>query len=358
VADAVAEESTAARATLLRNIWYHALPSAALAAGKTRAKVIAGEPVVFARTPDGRAFALRDICPHRGITLSSGKFDGETHQCRYHGWRFNGEGVCTLIPSLVRGQELDISKIRVRSYPLHEAQGQLWIFIGDRPGQEPPADASLPRLPGFCDRGPNLVDSMVFPVSIDHAVIGLMDPAHGPFVHENWYWRRPSSMHDKAKAFGPAPLGFCMRRHAPSKNAFAYKFLGGKPETEISFRLPGVRIEVVETGRHGLVNFTAVTPITETETEITHCMYWTLPLPPPIPWLIKRGFVRPFIIQDRDAVVEQRKGLSYDPRLMLIPDADTMARWYFQLKAEWQASQGQGRAFVNPVPETVLRWRS
>jgi len=32
-----------------------------------------------------------------------------------------------------------------------------------------------------------------------------------------------------------------MARHAPSKNSRAYRLLGGKPETEITFRLPGLR---------------------------------------------------------------------------------------------------------------------
>ena len=68
-----------------------------------------------------------------------------------------------------------------------------------------------------------------------------------------------------------------MLRHAPSSNSTAYKLLGGKMTTEISFRLPGIRIEHVEAGRNALVGLTAVTPITTEATMIHQLMYWTMP---------------------------------------------------------------------------------
>jgi len=54
----------------------------------------------------------------------------------------------------------------------------------------------------------------------------------------------------------------------------------------------------------------------------------------------------------------QAVGLADDPPLMLIDDADTQAKWYYRLKKEWSASRAEGRGFVNPVKERVLRWRS
>src|ERR1700733_1298469 len=172
---------------------------------------------------------------------------------------------------------------------------------------------------------------MNFPCFIDHAVMGLMDPAHGPFVHQSWWWRSRHSIHEKAKPFGPSHLGFTMRRHKPSKNSFGYKILGGAPETEISFQLPGVRIEHIRTGKRVVGNLTCVTPISETETEITHLIYANSP------WLkmlspIVKIFAKRFLKQDRDVVVMQQDGLKYERNLMLIRDADTQARWYQQLK--------------------------
>ena len=54
----------------------------------------------------------------------------------------------------------------------------------------------------------------------------------------------------------------------------------------------------------------------------------------------------------------QQTGLKHDPRLMLVDDADTQAKWYYALKKAWAKSNAEGEAFVNPVKARILRWRS
>jgi phenylpropionate dioxygenase-like ring-hydroxylating dioxygenase large terminal subunit len=340
-------------ASPLREMWYFALCGAMLKRGRMLAKALLGEPLLLGRAADGRVFALRDICPHRGMPLSCGAFDGRDVECCYHGWRFDPSGQCTAIPSLVPEQDFDIARIRVKRYPAVEVQGNIWVYLGEDPAGAPP----VPVLPGVGERPPDLYESLRFPCAIDHAVVGLMDPAHGPFVHRAWWWRSRRSIHEKAKAFAPAPYGFTMLRHAPSTNSNAYRLLGGKPETEITFRLPSIRIEEIRTGRHSLVNLTAVTPLGPGESEINHAIYWTLP------WLralrpLIRPYVRAFLRQDRDIMVLQQQGLRHEPPLLLINDADTQAKWYYRLKNEYVRARAENRAFVNPVKERVLRWRS
>lgn len=337
----------------LRNIWYFVLPSARLKAGQMVAKTLCGEPIVLARTPEGQAYALRDICPHRGIPLSDGQMVGGEVECCYHGWRFNAAGSCTCIPSLTKDQEMDLNRIKVKAYPVTERLGGVWLWLG-----EDEADFSkLPDVPAGAGPAPKVAEVMEFPCFIDHAVIGLMDPAHGPFVHQSWWWRSARSIHEKAKAFGPGPYGFTMIKHRPSSNSRAYKILGGVPETEIRFQLPGIRIEHIVVGRHQVVNFTAVTPITKDKTEITQLIYWT------VPWLsllkpFLMPYVRAFLGQDKRVVVLQQRGLAHNPPLMLIKDADTMARWYYQLKNEYLRAGQEQREFENPVRAQTLRWRS
>ena len=340
---------------LLKDIWYFALPSAALETGRLVARALLGEPVVFGRGPDGVAFALRDICPHRGIPLSDGRMAGCEVECCYHGWRFGPDGVCTAIPSLVEGQDMDVSRIRVRRYPISEAQGCIWIFMASdaRTDFEPSPAPVLPEMA----RQPKLIETMDFPCHVDHAVVGLMDPAHGPFVHKSWWWRSRRSIHAKAKRFGPSELGFSMLRHAPSSNSAAYKILGGEMTTEISFRLPGIRVEHVQAGRNVLVGLTAVTPVTAETTIVHQLMYWSMP------WLsvlrpVLRPFVRKFLRQDRDIVIKQQRGLIHQPSLLLINDADMQAKWYYRLKKAHAQAIDDGAAFENPVRETTLRWRS
>lgn len=342
--------------SFLRNLWYYALPSAALKPGGMAAKTLLGEPLLFARAADGGVFALRNICPHRAMPLSYGRFDGKEVECCYHGWRFNHVGACTAIPSLTGHEGIEPNNIRVRNYQVREMQGGIWVLMEDAQIKEPPR--ILPQIPDIgVEQKPIVCEVLRFPCHIDHAVMGLMDPAHGPFVHTSWWWRSRHSIHEKSKAFGPSHLGFTMKRHAPSSNSFAYKLLGGAPETEISFQLPGVRIEHIRAGKNIVAGLTCVTPISETETEITHAIYTD------IPWLralapVARKFAQRFLEQDRYVVAMQQYGLKHEQNLMLIRDADTQARWYNQLKNEYARAQEEKRDFANPVKDIVLKWRS
>ena len=350
---AQADTDATADADWLRDLWYYALPGHRLKRGGHLHRTLLGEPLLVGRDADGRVFAFRDICPHRGIPLSYGRFDGREVECPYHGWRFDTAGRCTLVPSLVEGQKLNLGKLGVRSYPAREVQGNVWVWFGE-PSEALPEP---PSVPGIGERGYDLCQTMIFPSDLDHAVIGLMDPAHGPYVHRSWWWRTKASVHAKQKKFAPSHLGFAMVRHRPSSNSRAYKILGGTPETEIRFQLPGVRIEHVQAGRHVFCGLTAVTPIKPGRTEVNHLIWWTMP------WLsllkpLLKPFARTFLEQDRRVVERQQEGLRHDPKLMLVNDADVQARWYYKLKKEWQRSRAEGREFVNPVPETTLRWRS
>ena len=105
----------------LREMWYYALAGSRLKPGKLLPKTILGEPVVFGRKSDGSVFALRDICPHRGIPLSFGRVCDDEVECCFHGWRFNSAGRCTSIPSLTPHQKnTDVGKIKVATYPARE----------------------------------------------------------------------------------------------------------------------------------------------------------------------------------------------------------------------------------------------
>ena len=113
----------------LRNLWYMVGLSSSLKVGGLRREMLAGEPVLLARTREGKAFALRDICPHRAAPLSGGRVLGNEVECPYHGWRFRPDGVCSMIPSVVAEQDFAVDRIRVASYPLCEQDGLLWVYL-------------------------------------------------------------------------------------------------------------------------------------------------------------------------------------------------------------------------------------
>lgn len=342
---------------LLKNHWYLALPSRKLKPNKLHSLVIFSEPILFFRSSGGEVSAVRDICPHRGIPLKYGRIVNDLIECPYHGWKFDGGGICREIPSLTSGQKLDCTKIKVKSFPVKEQFGGIWIFIGDPDFNQ--ADCPQPPiLTGFAtDVQPQICQVEEFNCHIDHAVIGLMDPAHGPYVHKSWFWRSTNSAYEKRKEFGPVEFGFKMKRHQPSKNSKAYKLLGGEPTTEITFRLPGSRIEHIKVGSRNFYAVTGLMPISANRTQIIQMSFWD------IPWLgvakpVIKAFSHAFLGQDIDAVNKQQEGLKYDPNLMLINDADTQAKWYFALKKEWAEATVLKRSFVNPVPDVTLSWKS
>jgi phenylpropionate dioxygenase-like ring-hydroxylating dioxygenase large terminal subunit len=350
-------------APLLTDLWYFAATSDELKAGKPFRRLILGEPVMLMRGARGEVFALRDICPHRAVPLSSGRMvdnQGEpTIECPYHGWRFGADGMCKHMPSLVPGQDYDIDRIKVRRYPAHEAHGLVFIYVAadprfaGAPATPPPSFGAMPAKPKF-------VIHRVFQAHMDNAVVGLMDPAHVPFVHSQWWWRPPSvGLRVKEKAFEPRDKGWAIARHQPSGNSLAYRALfGGDVTTEIVFKLPGYRWEIVENAKSRLVTLTCLTPETPQATRITQATYWQgaplLDLMKPV--LIPAG--REFLDQDGRMVDLQNQGLAFTQSMLWIDDIDVQAKWYLRLKKEWAAAQEEGRAFVNPLEPATLRWRS
>ena len=358
----VAAQPTGFAHGFLTDIWYFLGLSSDLKPGRLARRMILGEPVVIGRGPAGEVFALRDICPHRAAPLSAGRFareaDGaESVECPYHGWRFRADGRCAAIPSLVKGQVLDMDRVRVRRYPTWESQGLVFIWVAADQRCEAAPDHEPPVFPGVVGGRPKLVDQQDFDAHVDHAVVGLMDPAHGPYVHQQWWWRSRASRCEKAKAFAPGPEGFVMTRHPPSSNSRAYALLGGAPMTEISFKLPGYRWEHVEVGQRQVLALTCLTPLSDTKTRITQIVWSDHPVFSLLGPLIKAG-ARRFLAQDGHMVDLQNQGLAYHPSLLWIDDADGQAKWYQSLKREWAASRREGRAFVNPVTPTTLRWVS
>ena len=194
---------------------------------------------------------MRDSCPHRGIPLSVGWFDGERVTCRYHGWEFEPcSGQCALIPSLTSHDHLDATRIYATAFACEERDGHAWVYI---PGAGVGAQDGRERNCSRCRSWPSLgrdigrrISRRTCRCNVDHGIIGLMDPAHGPFVHQAWWWRSRSSIREKTKKFEPIPEGFRMSAHAPSGNSAPYKLLGvyGQPvETTIDFVLPNRRTE-------------------------------------------------------------------------------------------------------------------
>jgi phenylpropionate dioxygenase-like ring-hydroxylating dioxygenase large terminal subunit len=371
--DSTAKPNTPA-SDMLWGFWYPALRSDQLHARKLERAMLLEVPLVLGRDSAGKPFALRDVCPHRAFPLSFGRFDGASVECAYHGWQFDAHtGQCRHIPSLTADSKLKCERIYAASFPCEERDGYIWAFMESPQGRLVANAASgatmlpapeLPKLsPTFSPRYKIAHLWADLPCSVDHGIIGLMDPAHGPFVHQAWWWRSRRSIRDKEKKFEPIPNGFRMSPHAPSANSAPYKLLklitGEPATTTIDFVLPNQRFEQIRAGKYWLSSRTTVTPIKRDLCRLDFVAAWNI-----LPWFPVVSFIihvlgPRFIRQDTEVIKKQALGLKYEDRMMLVDDADRQARWYFELKAAYLESQRTGQAMVHPVTAPVtLRWRS
>jgi phenylpropionate dioxygenase-like ring-hydroxylating dioxygenase large terminal subunit len=123
----------------LLNAWYVAAWADEVS-DSPMARRICNEPVVLYRDATGKAAALIDLCCHRGAPLHMGKVVEQGIECGYHGLTFGTDGVCVRIP----GQDRIPERARVRSFPLVEQDGFLWIWMGEASKADPALIVSYP----------------------------------------------------------------------------------------------------------------------------------------------------------------------------------------------------------------------
>src|SRR5260370_39900632 len=84
-------------------------------------------PLVIVLDAACKAFALRDVCPHRAFPLSAGHCDGHTVECTYHGWRFDAHtGQSREIPSITADSKPQGDRTYVGSFPC-EKRGRYFL---------------------------------------------------------------------------------------------------------------------------------------------------------------------------------------------------------------------------------------
>jgi phenylpropionate dioxygenase-like ring-hydroxylating dioxygenase large terminal subunit len=161
----------------LLNHWYAAALRSELG-GQPLARTICDLPVAMFRTASGKPVALEDRCPHRYAPLSAGECVGETIACAYHGIQFDASGACALIPH----QPNIPPAMRVRSYPLIERWGWVWIWLGDPALADPAAipDYHWFGAPGWHSFQRHYHVKANWEICADN----LLDLSHTPFIHK------------------------------------------------------------------------------------------------------------------------------------------------------------------------------
>jgi phenylpropionate dioxygenase-like ring-hydroxylating dioxygenase large terminal subunit len=161
-----------------RNFWYVAAWDHEVKRQELLRRVVLNEPIALYRTDDGVAVALQDRCCHRAMPLSSGRLAGNNVVCGYHGLVYDPTGACIAVPS----QRAIPPNARVKSYPIMERYGWIWVWMGD------PALADRSQIdddffwtedPGWRFKGERVEVAGGYLLMVDN----LLDLTHVQFVH-------------------------------------------------------------------------------------------------------------------------------------------------------------------------------
>jgi phenylpropionate dioxygenase-like ring-hydroxylating dioxygenase large terminal subunit len=162
----------------LRNGWYSAIWSHELE-GKPVGKTFLNEKVVLFRNDRGRVGALEDCCCHRAAPLSRGEIRGAYLACGYHGLKFDVNGQCVEVP----GQSEIPPGAKVRSYPVHEKNNVVWIWMGDAAKAD---TAKIPDMPWLSDpKWATTPGNIYVKTNYQFIIDNLLDLTHVTYVHKN-----------------------------------------------------------------------------------------------------------------------------------------------------------------------------
>ena len=162
---------------LLRLFWQPVGLSKSLKAGTAKPIRMLGEDLTLYRGESGNPYLVGGRCPHRRTLLHTGWIQGDRIRCMYHGWQFDGAGLCTERPA---EEDSRPQNIRIVGYPLHEYGGLIFAYMGDAPA--PAFD--LPRKDVF-----ESPDRLMFardetwPCNWFQQVENSLDATHVSFVH-------------------------------------------------------------------------------------------------------------------------------------------------------------------------------
>jgi phenylpropionate dioxygenase-like ring-hydroxylating dioxygenase large terminal subunit len=263
--------------TGLHGHWYVACLSSDLGRRTPEARTVLGVPMALFRDGDGRPAAVVDCCPHRNVPLSLGRVHDGLLQCSYHGWRFDGCGVCRAVPGLL--EEPDRRARRVDTFPTAEQDGFVWVFPAG--GAEPSTGPF--RFPCVDEAGYETVRrSLSVTASLHAALENTLDVPHTAFLHGGLFrgGREPVDIdvvvrHTadgvEAEYLGePRPPGLAGRILAPE---------GGVVSHVDRFVLPSIAQVEYRLGRNHLVTTSAFTPVDELETRLHVAVTFRVRLP-------------------------------------------------------------------------------
>ncbi len=254
---------------VLRRFWYPVMPLAKLAGG-AQAFLLLGQPLVLWLDQKGDPHAVEDRCCHRTARLSLGQVQGDAIQCPYHGWQFDGSGVCVKVPQLSSGPIPQ--SYRVQSFGCAARYGYVWVCL------DPPALQPIPEIPEAED--PTFRQIHEFDETWACGGLRLMensfDNAHPHFVHAKTFGIQQDPVPPQLDTFADHEHGLRVNYRLPVFNNPLQKANLGMADAAITVRisegtwyLPFLRTLKI-TYPNGLVHliFTSATPIDDQHSHV------------------------------------------------------------------------------------------
>src|SRR5262249_37504753 len=138
--------------------------------------------IVVFRGDDGRLRALENRCAHRQLKLSMGQVGGCQLACAYHGWTYDETGRVTHFPHDLFGRPP--LKVRIRTYPVRERYGLIWVFPGDPAMAERRSIPDIPELEGD-DRWGHVMLDFTWPAHHSMILDNFCDQTHA-YLHRHY----------------------------------------------------------------------------------------------------------------------------------------------------------------------------
>ena len=161
------------------NGWFAVAFSRDLVPGDVKRGRYFDQELAIFRTRSGQVKILDGYCPHLGAHLAEGgRVVGEALQCPFHGWTFDGDGVCVNIPYCDKIPR----KARTRAWPVTERNGMVFCW---HHSEEKPPSWEVPEIPELSDPAwsePRQFELQV-PVHLQEMAENNCDPIHFMFVH-------------------------------------------------------------------------------------------------------------------------------------------------------------------------------
>ncbi|WP_158257956.1 Rieske 2Fe-2S domain-containing protein [Sphingopyxis lindanitolerans] len=168
---------------LRQHHWVPAVRAAKLVADGAPAHVrLFGRDYVAFRATDGRVGLLDEACPHRRASLLLARNEDCALTCIFHGWKIGVDGTLLDTPTQFHRKEAFAASVKVRRYPVREAGGLVWVWLGD--------DGEAPPFPEFEFTQLPPENIVVASAQIDcNWIQGLeaaLDPVHVGILHSSF----------------------------------------------------------------------------------------------------------------------------------------------------------------------------